>query len=257
MILRILAFALVLWTAQTAQAQPATVTVSGAVNAPGNYQWQAGVRLLDAAVTGQINAEAWPLGAALLRQSAIEPQQRLKTGVLFDLQANQVAAQGDGDEALVNLLSDHIQQINGMPVTGRVVAQLDPLQLQLLSNNALLEPGDSLLYPRRPDQVRVLGAVQSECSLPFDAHLQPRDYLRKCPLHRRADPSYLYVIQPDGVVQRVGVGYWNAESLNIAVGALLYVPINPLYLSDETPDLNKELAAMLTTQYHLGGRFDD
>lgn len=257
MTLRALPLALLLWASLAAQAQPATVSVGGTVNAPGNYEWQTGARLLDAAVAGQITADAWPLGAALLRQNAIAPQQRLKAGVLFDLQANQVYAQSRGHEDLVELLSSLIAQANSMPVTGRVVAQLDPLQLQLLSNNPLLEPGDSLLYPRRPDQVRVLGAVQSVCSLPFDAHLQPRDYLRQCPLHRRADPSYLYVIQPNGVVQSVGVGYWNAESLNIAVGAVLYVPINPLHLSDETPDLNKELAAMLATQYRLGGRFDD
>ncbi|PKM30352.1 MAG: hypothetical protein CVV07_08050 [Gammaproteobacteria bacterium HGW-Gammaproteobacteria-11] len=234
-----------------------TVLVDGAVNAPGNYQWQDGARLRDAALAGQVNADAWHLGAALLRQSAIEPQQRLKAGVLFDLRANQVHALARDDQSLAELLARLNQQVDAMPVTGRVVAQMSPYQQLLLANNPSLEPGDSLLYPRRPDQVRVMGAVVADCELAFDAALQPRDYLRQCPQHDRADPSYLHVIQPDGVVQSVGVGYWNAESLSIAVGAVLYVPINPLHLSDDTPDLNKEMAAMLATQYPLGGRFDD
>ena len=74
---------LLLVLGQSAMAE--TVSIAGAVLTPGTYQWPPEARMHDATVAGQVRAGAWFLGAALLRESAIEPQQRLKAGVLFDL----------------------------------------------------------------------------------------------------------------------------------------------------------------------------
>src|SRR5690554_1553194 len=155
------------------------VSISGAVLQPGTYQWHADARLHDATVAGQVRADAWFLGAALLRQSALEPQQRLKAGVLFELRVNRLHARAQSNSALYTLLEEFTQQVQEMPVTGRVPAELNPLQLMIPSRNPLLEPGDQLVYPTRPDQVRVLGAVQAPCVLAFDVQAKLTDYLRR------------------------------------------------------------------------------
>lgn len=234
-----------------------TISIHGAVLKPGSYQWHADARMRDAAVAGQVRASAWSPGAALLRASAVEPQQRLKAGVLYDLRVNRLQALTDNDTALHALTERLTEQVTAMPVTGRVVAELDPFQLLLPHKNPLLEPGDTLLYPTRPVQVRVMGAVMTDCELAFDAALALKDYLGQCPPHAAADRSIVHIIQPDGQVQEVGIAHWNAQQVNLAVGAVIYRPLKAALISADTPDLNKDIAALLATQYALGGRFGE
>ncbi|MEH6388813.1 MAG: capsule biosynthesis GfcC family protein [Pseudomonas profundi] len=231
--------------------------IEGAVLAPGSYMFAPGSRLLDASATGKVSAQAWALGAALLRQSAMEPQVRLKAGILFDLQINRVHALAEDNVDLQALIDRLKITIESMPVTGRIVAQLNPLQQLLPANNDPLENGDRIRYPRRPDHVTVTGAVERDCKLNFSPAFQPADYLRLCNRLSLADPSYIYVIQPDGKLMLHGIAHWNAEQANVAVGAVLYVPVKPGRLSAETPDINRELAEFLATQYQLGGRFGE
>lgn len=241
----------------TAQAQAEGISVSGAVLKPGQYQWHPDARLRDAAVAGQVSANAWFLGAALLRKSALEPQQRLKAGLLYELRVNRLHANLTGNAALPDLLDRLREQVAAMPVTGRVPAQLDPFQLLILKNNALLQAGDRLIYPTRPAHIRVMGAVASECVLGFDPALRLRDYLRQCPAHETADADHVLVIQPDGRIQRAGIAYWNEQEINLAVGAIIYRPLRTRLLSPDAQDLNQDMAAMLATQYMLGGRFGE
>lgn len=234
-----------------------TVDVRGAVLKPGSYQWQAGARLRDATVAGQVRADAWFLGAALLRKSEIEPQQRLKAGVLFDLRMNRLHARALNNSDLLNLIDRMSITVEGFPVTGRVPAELNPFQLLIQKRNAFLEPGDTLIYPTRPSQVRVMGAVQSDCQLSFDVALALKDYLRQCPAHSAADADAVLVIQPDGHIVEVGIAHWNEQPVNIAVGAIIYRPLAGRMMSPEAPDFNRDMAALLATQYHLGGQFSE
>lgn len=234
-----------------------TIYIDGAVLKPGEYQWHQGARLHDAVVAGQVSSQAWPLGAALLRQSAIEPQQRLKAGVLYELRANNLYARGENAPELQQLLERLESFVERLPVTGRVVAELDPFQLLIASKNDLLEAGDELVYPRRPSTIRVLGAVAADCQLAFDASLELKDYLRQCPSHSAADRNAVYVIQPDGTTERIGIAPWNEQQATLAVGAIIYAPVNPAALSPEARELNQDMAALLATQYSLGGRYSE
>ena len=241
----------------SASAVAENIHIDGAVLAPGSYQWHAEARLRDATVAGQVRADAWFLGAALLRKSALKPQQRLKAGVLFDLRVNKLHARNENNTALLELMERLERQVESMPVTGRVMAELNPFQLLVARQNQLLEPGDRLIYPTRPDQIRVLGAVEADCVLAFDPALALKDYLRQCPAHTGADRNSVHVIQPDGHVQEVGIAHWNAQPVNLAVGTVIYRPVNPGLLSPDTPDLNTDFTQWLATQYQLGGRFSE
>ena len=234
-----------------------SVHVEGAVLKPGAYQWQQGARLHDATVAGQVRSDAWFLGAALLRDSALEPQQRLKAGVLFDLRVNQLHARATNDAELLQLVEQLQAQVADMPVTGRVRAELNPFQLLLLQHNQLLQAGDRLVYPTRPTQVRVMGAVAADCVLAFDPAQALKSYLRQCPAHPAADRNVVQVIQPDGQVSEVGIAHWNEQQVDLAVGAVIYRPLRAASISAETAELNRDMAALLATQYQLGGRFSE
>ena len=233
------------------------VTVAGQVLKPGVYAFDQGARLNNAAIAGQVSANAWFLGAALLRDSAMEEQTRLKAGLLFELNMNGVHAKSQNDEALLALLGRMHSTVDAMPVTGRVKAEMDPLSQLAIQNNDLLEDGDTLLYPTRPDQVRVVGAVAEPCVLQHDPSMLMHDYLAACENHRAADRNIAYLIQPDATVSQHGIAYWNLEEANVAVGAVIYVPMSESKLSEQSAGLNEDMAAMLATQYMLGGDFDE
>ncbi len=244
-----------------ASAQPAaenlTVHIDGQVLSPGSYSLPAGSRLSQAAFAGQVSSAAWFLGAALLRESAVEAQVRLKAGVLFDLKVNAVHAKATGNAGLLNLAERLDAMVSPLPVTGRVVAELNPLAQLLPQNNPPLENGDRLLYPLRPDTVRVIGAVEQNCKLPYVPGMQPVDYLEGCPRHAMSDPSEVFLVQPDGSLSRAPVAHWNIRPANVATGAIIYVPLRRNMLSPEATGLNVDMAAFLATQYQLGGRFDE
>src|SRR5690606_15836782 len=105
----------------------AAVTVSGDVANPGPVELPAGGRLLDVISVAVPNAEGYWLAGVLLRQSLLEEQARLKAGVLFDLDVLQRMASlfdKPGRAALALRLSEQVRQ---MPVTGRQIANLDPV----------------------------------------------------------------------------------------------------------------------------------
>ncbi|MHA4968143.1 capsule biosynthesis GfcC family protein [Pseudomonas extremorientalis] len=248
MIGRILTALLLFWSCvSTSQA---AVTVSGQVRTPGPIALPPDARLLDAIIPSQPDAQGYWLGAAWLHQPLLERQARLKAGVLFDLQTLHQAALAEGLEGRAHSAERLYRQVQPLPVTGRQVAVLDPVAVEVgFAPNLPLSDGDRLVYPPRPTQVRVVGAVVAACSLAFEPLRAARDYLTACPPLVEADADYLWVIQPDGKVSRLGIAPWNREEgAPPAPGATLLVPIRSDDLSAPTPDLNQQLAEFLATQ---------
>ena len=134
-------------------------------------------------------------------------------------------------------------------------AELNPLQLMIPTRNPCWSPVTS--WSTLPALISACaGAVQAPCVL-ASTQAQLRDYLGQCPAHAAADKDQVFVIQPNGRVQEVGIAAWNAQPANIAVGAMIYRPVSSAVLSPETPGFNKDLAELLATQYRLGGRFSE
>jgi len=224
------------------------VQVSGAVAHPGKYPLPAGSRFADAVLAAMPDSQAgYPLGAAVLRTQAVPAQLRLKAGLLFDLKELAAAADRPASAARLEALHDWVQ---AMPVTGRVRGQLDPRRLEVdRANNRVLASGDRFHYPRRPTTIAVVGAVDHFCTLPHAPLRDAGDYLADCPTNALADRDLLFVIQPDGQVQRLGIAAWNrmgAQSL--APGATIYVPLQARVLHGVADSFNDDLAQFLATQ---------
>ncbi|MNK83275.1 SLBB domain protein [compost metagenome] len=228
----------------------AAVTVTGDVKNAGSFAFVPGTRLLDAVSQGRPNAESYWLAAAWLHQPLLEQQVRLKAGVLFDLKLLQRGALLEEKSSLAALAARLFEQVSRLPVTGRKVAVLDPVALEVaFARNYSLSDGDQLIYPLRPTTVTVLGAVEQPCTLPYRA-LQPvQEYLKSCLPVTDADADYLWLIQPDGQVRRVGNAAWNREDgVFAAAGSTILVPVRNDDPDLPTPDLNEQLAQFLATQ---------
>ncbi|WP_336346264.1 capsule biosynthesis GfcC family protein [Pseudomonas monsensis] len=233
-----------------ASVSQAAVTVTGDVANPGPVELPPGGRLLDVIGEAVPNAEGYWLAGGLLRQSLIEEQTRLKVGVLFDLDVLQrMAALFDRPSrvALARRLAEDVRQ---MPVTGRQIADLDPVALEVgFARNIRLDDGDRLIYPKRVDEVQVLGAVAEPCHLPYQPLQEAREYLQGCAILADAEADYLWLIQPNGVSRRVGIAHWNRESGQFPVaGSKILVPVKNDDLDPPLPELNQQLAEFIATQ---------
>lgn len=228
----------------------ADVAVSGDVLYPGTYPYSPNLRLLELITRAQPNPESYWLAAAWLHQPLLETQTRLKAGVLFDLKMLERGALLANKPALAAVASGLHQQVNRLPVTGRKVAVLDPVAMEVgFARNYVLSDGDQLIYPARPATVTLVGAVAEPCRLPYDARLQVREYLAHCPRLPEADADYLWLITPDGRSRRVAVAAWNRQDGIYAVaGSTILVPVRNDNADLPTPDLNEQLAQFLATQ---------
>jgi len=228
----------------------AAVTVTGDVANPGPVDLPAGGRLLDVINVAQPNAESYWLAGVLLRQSLLEQQTRLKAGVLFDLDVLQRMAVLFDRPSRAALAVRLAGQVRRMPVTGRQVAVLDPVAVEVgFARNIRLDDGDRLIYPLRVDEVEVLGAVAESCRLTYQPLQEARDYLQGCTPLVDADADYLWLIQPNGVTRRVGIAHWNRESGQIPVaGSRILVPVKTDDLDPPVTELNQQLAEFIATQ---------
>jgi hypothetical protein len=233
-----------------ASVSQAAVTVSGDVANPGPVALPPGGRLLDVISEAVPNAEGYWLAGGLLRQSLIEEQTRLKVGVLFDLDVLQrmsLLFDRPSRAALAQRIAEEVRQ---MPVTGRQIADLDPVALEVgFARNIRLDDGDRLIYPKRVDEVQVLGAVAEPCHLPYQPLQEAREYLQGCSILSDAEADYLWLIQPNGASRRVGIAHWNRESGQFPVaGSKILVPLKNDDLDPPLPELNQQLAEFIATQ---------
>src|SRR5699024_609501 len=105
-------------------------------------------------------------------------------------------------------------------------------------------------YPERPQHVQVKGAVSQPCHSDFATLRTARTYAQACALSPVASTDYLYVIQPDGHIQKQGIASWNKQADIIpAPGATVWVPIADAYQQPEDiKDFNQDAVTFLATQ---------
>ncbi len=231
--------------AATAQAvTPIHIQARGSVRQPGSHTLPASARLSAAALAAAPDGNAYMLGAALLRSDALPAQARLKAGLLFDLE--RLAEAPPTADAATRMLREFQQ----MPVTGRVPQLLDPRPLEASrAQNTPALGGDQLIYPRRPNTIRVVGAVTQACTLRHDALTEAAAYRSQCAVLPAASRDDLYLIQPDGSHRKIGIALWNREkAASLAPGAIVFVPLAGQLVRSIAPDINEEAANFLATQ---------
>lgn len=222
------------------------VRVEGAVRSAGVVRLQPEGRIADALLAAAPRHDAYLLGGSLLNAHARLEQVRLRAGLLHT--AGQLAKHSDlslRDSGLA------LQQwLEAHPATGRTPLVFDARLLQVQPrHNPLAAAGDVLLLPVQPQTVHVLGAVAHACELPHAPLRDATYYVHQCAITAAADRNDIFVVQPDGAVQRLGVAAWNrADAQAVAPGGTVYVPLRQPALAPLDPTFNEDFASFIATQ---------
>lgn len=228
---------------------PMQVWADGAVHHAGGLELPQGARFADAVLAAMPRRDAYAAGASVFREQLRAAQVRERAGLLHDLQA--VAGDVDAPPVLASRARMLHRWIDSLPASGREPIEGDARRLEAGrgDSNRLLANGDRFYFPERPSTVNVVGAVLQSCALPHVPARDAVDYLAGCPVEAAtAQPDILYVIQPDGAIQELGIATWNRSPPQaLAPGAIIYVPLRNKAVEASAPELNAAMTRFLAT----------
>lgn len=220
------------------------VRLEGEVKRAGVYQVENRETLRDlVARAGGLTSNAYLFGAQFTRESTRQEQQKRMDAIYTEMEqdidrtANSQAQKLSNPEDAAGLqqrIDGERQLLAKMRTTrakGRVVLNVKP------SDNAVdalpdivLEDGDRLIIPSRPDVVNVMGSVYNENAYMYRRGAHVSDYLRMAGGAKRdADSGRIYVIRADGsIVGRKGTSSWwtgaGFNGLRLMPGDTIVVP---------------------------------
>jgi protein involved in polysaccharide export with SLBB domain len=218
-------------------ADQGTAMVQGEVHFPGAFDLTRGERLSELLLqAGGLTQQAYPYGAVFLRKSAAQTQKIGYEQSADDIQKQlmMAVAQGSGPNAVAAapnseaaaFLQGLVQQLHNTRPSGRITVVADPATLATHpDDDVVLQPGDFLYIPQRPNSVTVVGEVLNPGSYPQKADLTVDDYIELAGGYGRyADDSYVYVVNPDGSSRPVQSSLFHFGSDRLAPGSLIVVP---------------------------------
>ncbi|MBI1330631.1 MAG: hypothetical protein GC166_12110 [Alphaproteobacteria bacterium] len=212
-----------------------TVTITGQVRYPGTYQLLRGERLSQVLVrAGGLTDIAYPYGAVFQRETLKQQEALGYQRIADELQRQFVSAtvspmgsQQSGTEAgALALTEKFITEIRSRKPVGRLVVIADPSALAAQpQRDPLMQAGDAIYVPQRPDSVSVLGEVQQPGNYPFASDADADDYVREAGgVTQNAKESMTFVVYPDGRAIAVSESWISFNRDKIPPGSTIYVP---------------------------------
>jgi polysaccharide biosynthesis/export protein len=225
------------------------VLLSGEVVRPGLYPIRRGETLNQlVARAGGYTQSAFPFGAVFTRRSVKQAQQEGFQRTARELTQSLLAVtarKNNSSDALVaaaNLARD----LERTEATGRMVIEADVRVLEQRPDlDTVLEPGDSLFVPKRPNYVLSVGDVLNPGALTFIPNKSVQSYLAESGgLQSSADTKRVFVVLPNGVAQPVNRSAWRRSQVAVPPGSVIVTPknIDPL----KTLDLVRDVSAIIS-----------
>jgi len=217
------------------------VTLMGEALRPGVYDIRRGERLSELlARAGGLTPQAYAYGAVFTRESVRIRQQDgfartardLETSLIQVAAGQATAGSRAGGIDVGSAISAGRELANALrqaQAAGRMVVEANPTVLASRPDlDVLLEPGDLIVIPKRPNEVTVVGAVLNPGSLQFQTSWRANDYVRAAGGQQRfADPTRAFVVLPNGQSAPAGLGAWQAGGPPVPPGSLVVVPQDP------------------------------
>ena len=234
------------------------VLLAGDFVHPGYYEIRRGETLSQLMIrAGGLTAQAYPYGAVFTRESVKRAQQEGFAKAARELSAAAVFAttKGEISAGAVGALQALTDQIAQTPAVGRVVIEADPTVLQVRPEfDTVLEPGDTVFMPKRPNSVLVLGDVLNPGALQFRSGSTADEYIKRAGgFERSADQSRLFLIFPNGSAQPISTSIWNYNPVQIPPGSAIVAPKNaaPLNLLAVTGSIAQLVSQIAITMASL------
>ncbi len=206
------------------------VLLSGEFMQPGVYTIRKGEKLSDLiSRAGGITDQAYSYGAIFTRNKVKEIQRAELRKTARHLQSAMVSASVKKNIEADSLMAAQqlTSQLANAELIGRVVIEADPLKLSL--NPALdtvLEAGDALYMPKRPNFIIAMGDVLNPGALQFIPGKGISEYINEVGSYTQsADESRIYIVYPNGVARPISLSSWGGDrDINIPPGTAIVVP---------------------------------
>lgn len=208
-----------------------TVEIVGEVQFPGRYPVARGERLSRVLQrAGGLTGFAYPKGAIFLRDSVRQREQeyldRLAAQLERDLGVFATAGPELGVKKEIALAEGQalLQQMRAAKATGRMVIDLAAVLDVREGYDIVIQPGDKLVIPQRPDEVTVLGEVYYPTSHLHVAGHSSSEYIRLSGgVTERGNKRAIYVVHADGSVSPPRG--WFAGGADVGPGDTVIVPL--------------------------------
>lgn len=210
--------------------EPGAVLLSGEFVQPGVYTIRKGEKLSSLiARAGGLTDQSYPYGAIFTRDRVKQIQRQEMRQTAQRLQSAMVSAsvkknvEPGGAIALQNMVNQMAEQ----DFIGRVVIEADPIVLNLdPEKDIVLEAGDSLFMPKRPNFIVTVGDVLNPSALQFVPGKGVQSYLDEVGgFTRAADEDRVFVVYPNGVSKPITLSSWGGDrNLSIPPGSAIVVP---------------------------------
>jgi protein involved in polysaccharide export with SLBB domain len=196
----------------------AFIALKGEVRNPGTYSILRNERLSSIIErAGGLTPQAYPYGAVFTRLSVAERERTENTRSANDIRSqilNAVARPASSGQSpltgdALSAISALLNQIESRPTVGRISVIPDPSYLHdNPSSDILVESGDTLVIPKVPSTVTVLGEVLQPGTFVWDKSEDVSDYVdRAGGPSEFADTSRIIVILPDGSARSAGMSW--------------------------------------------------
>lgn len=225
------------FNAGQAQFENGAVLVSGEFVRPGLYTIRKGETLAQLiARAGGITELAYPYGAVFTRRAVKDLQEEGFRRTARELNSSLLAlatrreTSGDAIAAVGNL----IQSLSTVEAPGRMVVEADPRVLAIRTDlDTILEAGDTIYIPKRPNFVVALGDVNNPGALQFVPGKAAGHYVAEAGgVSSTADDDRAFLVLPNGSAQPLKGGAWRSSRDGVVPpGSTIIVPknIDPLY----------------------------
>lgn len=217
------------------------VLLRGAFGRPGLYTIRRGETLSQLiARAGGVTELSYPYGAIFTRRSVKEQQQEgfRRTSRELSNAMLAVAARKEARGDSIIAASRLIDSLATVEAPGRVVIEADPRVLALRPDlDTVLEAGDAIFMPTKPNFVLALGDVGNPGALQFMPGKTVRSYVSETggPT-ATADNKRTFLVLPNGTASPVS---GSGRNLSVPPGSTIVVPkdIDPLYKLDVARDV--------------------
>jgi protein involved in polysaccharide export with SLBB domain len=217
------------------------VRIEGEVQRPGVYQMVRGETLDQLmAKAGGPTVDAYIFGAGFYRETVKKAQadslkqlvRKLESQADTKLSSAAASTLGSDASAQVRVQAEAqaqksaLDRLRNFQPSGRVMLGLPAaLDVTQALPGLRLEPHDRLVVPARPDFVSVLGSVNTETALIWQAGKTVQDYLDRSGVTSGADQDELFVIRADGsVVSDAGAWFGRVKRLDVLPGDVIVLP---------------------------------
>ncbi|GAB1620107.1 capsule biosynthesis GfcC family protein [Agarivorans albus] len=142
-----------------------------------------------------------------------------------------------------------LENVSAIKPSDRLVTPIHPDRVFAdKQSNFLLQNGDTLLIPSRPNFVAIAGFTE-QTQQPHKAIQDLLTYLETSSALPLADNSYVWLINPDTSIEKLPIAYWNKRDPRfIAPGSTLYVPAKEQTFSNDYQAINQLYLELLQNQ---------